>query len=110
MPVRNAIALPRTLFRVIYTETGSNGSSWRCVNNELKAQSSTFELYIHFIISNCLELNSNLRLSTFEVRMIEPLGRGRDVQVETVPEGPGRTNLKSGEILISFTVTKRPPG
>ena len=30
--------------------------------------------------------------------------------VEQVPAGPGRTNLKPGEILVSFTLPPRPPG
>jgi carbon-monoxide dehydrogenase medium subunit len=38
-----------------------------------------------------------------------PNGR-REMPVEAVPAGPGRTNLKSGEILISFTLPPRPPG
>jgi aerobic carbon-monoxide dehydrogenase medium subunit len=38
-----------------------------------------------------------------------PNGR-RDMKVEDVPAGPGRTNLKPGEILISFTLPPRPPG
>jgi len=38
-----------------------------------------------------------------------PSGR-RDIKVEDVPAGPGRTNLKPGEILVSFTLPPRPPG
>jgi aerobic carbon-monoxide dehydrogenase medium subunit len=38
-----------------------------------------------------------------------PNGR-RELPVEQVPAGPGRTNLKSGEILVSFTLSPRPPG
>lgn len=38
-----------------------------------------------------------------------PNGR-RDLRVEDVPAAPGRTNLKPGEILISFTLPPRPPG
>src|SRR5215468_8505354 len=38
-----------------------------------------------------------------------PGGR-RELPVEQVPAGPGRTNLKPGEILISFTLPSRPPG
>ena len=38
-----------------------------------------------------------------------PGGR-RELPVEQVPAGPGRTNLKPGEILISFTLPPRPPG
>jgi carbon-monoxide dehydrogenase medium subunit len=38
-----------------------------------------------------------------------PDGR-REIPVEQVPAGPGRTNLKPGEILVSFTLPKRPPG
>ena len=34
----------------------------------------------------------------------------RDMPVEQVPAGPGRTNLKPGEILISFTLPPRPKG
>jgi len=35
-----------------------------------------------------------------------PNGR-RDIKVEDVPVGPGRTNLKPGEILVSFTLPPR---
>jgi carbon-monoxide dehydrogenase medium subunit len=38
-----------------------------------------------------------------------PNGR-REMAVEKVPAGPGRTNLLPGEILVSFTFPKRPPG
>jgi carbon-monoxide dehydrogenase medium subunit len=38
-----------------------------------------------------------------------PNGR-REMPVEAVPAGPGRTNLKPGEILISFALPPRPPG
>ena len=38
-----------------------------------------------------------------------PSGR-RELPVEQVPAGPGRTNLKPGEILVSFTLPARPPG
>ena len=38
-----------------------------------------------------------------------PNGR-REIKVEDVPAGPGRTNLKPGEILVSFTLPPRPPG
>jgi carbon-monoxide dehydrogenase medium subunit len=38
-----------------------------------------------------------------------PNGR-REMPVEQVPAGPGRTNLKPGEILVSFTLPARPPG
>jgi aerobic carbon-monoxide dehydrogenase medium subunit len=38
-----------------------------------------------------------------------PNGR-REIPVEQVPAGPGRTNLKPGEILVSFTFPPRPPG
>jgi carbon-monoxide dehydrogenase medium subunit len=38
-----------------------------------------------------------------------PDGR-REMPVEKVPVGPGRTNLKPGEILVSFTLPPRPPG
>ena len=38
-----------------------------------------------------------------------PSGR-RQMNVEEVPVGPGRTNLKPGEILVSFTLPPRPPG
>ncbi len=34
----------------------------------------------------------------------------RDLPVEAVPAGPGRTNLAPGEILVSFTLPKRPKG
>ncbi len=38
-----------------------------------------------------------------------PNGR-REMPVEKVPAGPGRTNLLPGEILVSFTLPPRPPG
>ncbi|MGY3616214.1 carbon-monoxide dehydrogenase medium subunit [Bradyrhizobium sp. USDA 10063] len=38
-----------------------------------------------------------------------PDGR-RELDVEDVPAGPGRTNLKPGEILVSFTLPPRAPG
>src|SRR5262245_33565951 len=38
-----------------------------------------------------------------------PNGR-RDLPVEQVPAGPGRTNLAPGEILVSFTLPPRPKG
>src|SRR5258708_22715665 len=38
-----------------------------------------------------------------------PGGR-REMPVEAVPAGPGRTNLKPGEILVSFALPPRPPG
>ena len=38
-----------------------------------------------------------------------PSGR-REMPVEQVPAGPGRTNLKPGEIMVSFTLPARPPG
>ena len=38
-----------------------------------------------------------------------PNGR-REMAVENVPAGPGRTNLKPGEILVSFSLPPRPPG
>jgi len=38
-----------------------------------------------------------------------PNGR-RELPVEQVPAGPGRTNLKPGEILVSFTLPPCPPG
>jgi aerobic carbon-monoxide dehydrogenase medium subunit len=38
-----------------------------------------------------------------------PGGR-RQMKVEEVPAGPGRTNLKPGEILVSFTLPSRPKG
>jgi aerobic carbon-monoxide dehydrogenase medium subunit len=38
-----------------------------------------------------------------------PDGR-RELKVEGVPAGPGRTNLKPGEILVSFTLPPRPLG
>lgn len=34
----------------------------------------------------------------------------RELPVEAVPAGPGRTNLGPGEILVSFTLPKRPKG
>jgi carbon-monoxide dehydrogenase medium subunit len=38
-----------------------------------------------------------------------PDGR-REMKVEDVPAGPGRTNLKHGEILVSFKLPPRPAG
>jgi len=38
-----------------------------------------------------------------------PKGR-REMKVEDVPAGPGRTNLKPGEILVSFALPPRPAG
>jgi len=38
-----------------------------------------------------------------------PNGR-REMKVEDVPAGPGKTNLKPGEILVSFTLPPRPKG
>ena len=38
-----------------------------------------------------------------------PSGR-RQMKVEEVPAGPGRTNLKPGEILVGFTLPSRPKG
>jgi len=38
-----------------------------------------------------------------------PNGR-RQLPVEAVPAGPGRTNLAPGEIVVSFTLPPRPPG
>ena len=38
-----------------------------------------------------------------------PNGR-RQMPVEEVPTGPGRTRLAPGEILVSFTLPPRPPG
>src|SRR5450631_3180991 len=38
-----------------------------------------------------------------------PNGR-REMPVEKVPTGPGRTNLKPGEILVSFALPPRPKG
>jgi aerobic carbon-monoxide dehydrogenase medium subunit len=43
------------------------------------------------------------------VMVAGPNGR-REMPVEQVPAGPGRTNLKPGEILVSFTLPSRPPG
>jgi carbon-monoxide dehydrogenase medium subunit len=43
------------------------------------------------------------------VTVYGPEGR-REMPVENVPAGPGRTNLKPGEILVSFTLPLRPPG
>lgn len=34
----------------------------------------------------------------------------RELKVEDVPAGPGKTNLKPGEILVSFTFPARPKG
>ncbi|MGH6680620.1 MAG: FAD binding domain-containing protein [Bradyrhizobium sp.] len=38
-----------------------------------------------------------------------PSGR-RELPVEAVPAGPGRTNLRPGEILVCFALPPRPPG
>jgi len=38
-----------------------------------------------------------------------PKGR-REMPVEAVPAGPGRTNLAQGEILVAFTLLPRPKG
>jgi carbon-monoxide dehydrogenase medium subunit len=38
-----------------------------------------------------------------------PNGR-REIPVQQVPAGPGRTNLQPGEILVSFALPPRPPG
>lgn len=38
-----------------------------------------------------------------------PEGR-REMKVEAFPAGPGKTNLKPGEILVSFTLPPRPKG
>jgi carbon-monoxide dehydrogenase medium subunit len=38
-----------------------------------------------------------------------PDGR-REMKVEDVPAGPGRTNLRPGEILVSFNLPPRSPG
>lgn len=38
-----------------------------------------------------------------------PDGR-RQMAVEDVPAGPGRTNLAPGEVLVNFTLPPRPPG
>nr|WP_233287234.1 xanthine dehydrogenase family protein subunit M [Bradyrhizobium oropedii] len=38
-----------------------------------------------------------------------PNGR-REMKVEDVPAGPGRTNLRPGEILVSFSLPPRPKG
>ena len=38
-----------------------------------------------------------------------PNGR-REIPVEQVPTGPGRTSLKPGEILVSFALPPRSPG
>mgnify|MGYP003700639453 FL=1 len=38
-----------------------------------------------------------------------PDGR-RELKVEDVPAGPGKTNLKPGEIVVSFTLPPRPKG
>ena len=38
-----------------------------------------------------------------------PAGR-RELKVEDVPAGPGKTNLKPGEIVVSFTLPPRPKG
>jgi carbon-monoxide dehydrogenase medium subunit len=43
------------------------------------------------------------------VTVAGPNGR-RELKVEEVPAGPGRTNLKPGEIVVSFTFPARPKG
>jgi carbon-monoxide dehydrogenase medium subunit len=41
---------------------------------------------------------------------IQGPGGRRELPVEQFPAGPGRTNLKPGEILVSFALPPRPPG
>lgn len=43
------------------------------------------------------------------VTIAGPTGK-RELPVEQVPAGPGRTNLKPGEIVVSFTLPARPKG
>lgn len=43
------------------------------------------------------------------VTLLGPKGR-RELPVEDVPAGPGRTNLAPGEIAVSFALPPRPPG
>ncbi len=43
------------------------------------------------------------------VTVAGPQGR-REMKVEDVPAGPGRTNLKPGEIVVAFTLPARPKG
>src|SRR5215813_6122726 len=43
------------------------------------------------------------------VTVAGPNGR-REMKVEDVPAGPGRTNLKPGEIVVAFTLPSRPKG
>jgi carbon-monoxide dehydrogenase medium subunit len=43
------------------------------------------------------------------VTVAGPNGR-REMKVEDVPAGPGRTNLKPGEIVVAFTLPARPKG
>jgi carbon-monoxide dehydrogenase medium subunit len=43
------------------------------------------------------------------VTVAGPNGR-REMKVEDVPAGPGRTNLKPGEIVVAFTLAPRPKG
>jgi carbon-monoxide dehydrogenase medium subunit len=43
------------------------------------------------------------------VTVAGPNGR-REMKVEDVPAGPGRTNLKAGEIVVAFTLPARPKG
>ncbi|MDQ8730678.1 xanthine dehydrogenase family protein subunit M [Bradyrhizobium sp. LHD-71] len=43
------------------------------------------------------------------VTVAGPQGR-RELKVEEVPAGPGRTNLKPGEIVVAFTLLPRPKG
>src|ERR1700741_543085 len=44
------------------------------------------------------------------IAVIQGQNGRRELPVEQVPAGPGRTNLKSGEILIGFKLPPRPPG
>jgi CO/xanthine dehydrogenase FAD-binding subunit len=44
------------------------------------------------------------------IATVQGPGGRREMPVEQVPAGPGRTNLKPGEILVSFTLPPRPPG
>jgi carbon-monoxide dehydrogenase medium subunit len=42
--------------------------------------------------------------------IVQGPGGRREIAVEQVPAGPGRTNLKPGEILVAFVLPKRDPG
>ncbi len=44
------------------------------------------------------------------IAIVQGPGGRREIAVEQVPAGPGRTNLKPGEILVAFVLPKRDRG